>query len=307
MLKLLPRFDGTAESRNWWFRTGRLSGLLLCLSALASSMACGDGNSNANGSGPKGGPASSGKFTDNLPAGLAVPGPSDPTGRRLLADYGAMFVARGGASPPPVIIFTNDSELNRWQQSIATSRETFGTIEIELQAPAMTALLAARQEAREARLDITPRGKDAAKRSFAETVSLWKSRVNPGLDHWVKEGRLPAAEAARIRNMSAPDQIPEILRLEDQRLYFSKDFTKSILYSVAAPGSSQHLSMLALDVSQYDNRSVREILARHGWFQTVSSDTPHFTFLGVTEAELPGLGLKRVDNSGQTFWVPDLE
>jgi hypothetical protein len=51
---------------------------------------------------------------------------------------------------------------------------------------------------------------------------------------------------------------------------------------------------------------VREIFFRHGWFQTVLSDLPHFTFLGVREKELPALGLRRVEECGQTFWVPDL-
>ena len=100
--------------------------------------------------------------------------------------------------------------------------------------------------------------------------------------------------------------MPEILRLEGKGLYFNMDFTKSILYSVAAPGTSQHLSMLAFDVKEFENAEVRSILARHGWFQTITSDLPHFTFLGVSESELPSLGLKKTTNSGRTFWIPQL-
>jgi hypothetical protein len=89
-------------------------------------------------------------------------------------------------------------------------------------------------------------------------------------------------------------------------LYFSKDFSKSILYSVAAPGASQHIFMLALDVEQYADPQVREILARNGWFQTIQSDLPHFTYLGVAESELAAKGLKSVTVGGQTFWVPNI-
>ena len=51
---------------------------------------------------------------------------------------------------------------------------------------------------------------------------------------------------------------------------------------------------------------VREILATHGWFQTVLSDLPHFTFLGLNEDQLPGHGLKRVKVDGQVFWIPNI-
>ncbi len=93
---------------------------------------------------------------------------------------------------------------------------------------------------------------------------------------------------------------------ESKGLYFSKDLSKSILFSVAAPGASQHIFMLALDVEQFANKNVREILADHGWFQTVLSDLPHFTYLGVKESELPALGLKKVTHGGQIFWIPNI-
>ena len=64
--------------------------------------------------------------------------------------------------------------------------------------------------------------------------------------------------------------------------------------------------MLALDVKQFDDARVREILAKHGWFQTVSSDLPHFTYLGTDESNLPSLGLKKVESGNRTFWVPDI-
>ncbi|MDT7602584.1 MAG: hypothetical protein QOF61_581, partial [Acidobacteriota bacterium] len=94
--------------------------------------------------------------------------------------------------------------------------------------------------------------------------------------------------------------------LEESGIFFSKEFAKSILYSVAAPGASQHLAMLAFDAVEFKESRVRSTFARHGWFQTVRNDLPHFTFLGVREKDLPDLGLKRVEDCGQVFWIPNL-
>lgn len=246
------------------------------------------------------------KFKASLPAGFKLPDDADDVGNRVLEDYGSVFVARGGAVPPPAIVFEDEVSVTNWQATVKQERVDFGGISIELQSPAMKALLEARDEAQKAKLDITPRGTDAARRTYTETVKLWESRVNPGLTHWVENGRLPREDAAHIRGLNPHDQIPEILRLEASGVFFSSDFSKSILYSVAAPGTSQHISMLAFDVKEHDNAKVRSILAEHGWFQTVSSDMPHFTFLGVKEDELPSLGLKKTTNGGRTFWVPDL-
>jgi hypothetical protein len=231
----------------------------------------------------------------------------DPVRRRIFADYGAVFVAGNGAVPPPAVVFASAREVDEWQAGVPVRRERLGRFEVELQAPAMEALLAARAEARGSGRDVTARGADAARRSYADTVRLWRSRVEPALEHWVVRNRLEAAAAARIRQLSPFEQVPEVLGLEARGIYFSTDFSKSILYSVAAPGTSQHLSMLALDVSEFDDPAVRQTLARHGWFQTVATDLPHFTYLGVDEDRLPSLGLKRVVASGRPFWIPDLD
>ena len=97
-----------------------------------------------------------------------------------------------------------------------------------------------------------------------------------------------------------------MLELERGGVFFSKYFDKSILQSVAAPGASQHLAMLAFDVTQFQNPRVCRLLSHHGWFQTVLSDLPHFTYLGLDECELPARGLRRVESGGQTFWVPNM-
>ncbi len=243
------------------------------------------------------------EFKANLPADLVMP--SDPVGQRLLKEYGALFIAQGKVALPKTVIFKDAAEVSAWQSAVSASRENIGGIEIELQTTAMAALKEAIGEAQQNGLNITPRGADAARRSYQETETLWASRVNPGLDHWTGNGKLSQETAGRIRALSPFEQVPEIFKLEAEGMYFSKDLSKSIVYSVAPPGTSQHLSMLALDVSEHENAKIRDILARHGWFQTVVSDLPHFTFLGVEEKDLPSLGLKKVENSGRAFWVPN--
>ena len=252
--------------------------------------------SNVNSSGPD---IEHDGFLANLPADFIQP--SDETGGRLLKEYGAVFLARGGATPPKTVVFRDEKEVAAFQGGVPGAAESVGGVTIELQAAAMRALKEAAAEA-----SITPKGADAAARSYQDTVGLWASRVDPGLAHWTAKRKISAAEAARIRALSPFDQVPEILKLEARGIYFSKDLSKSILYSVAPPGSSQHLSMLALDVAEHDNPRVRAILAKHGWYQTVISDLPHFTFLGVPEDRLPKLGLKKMSSAGRVFWVPDI-
>jgi hypothetical protein len=306
-----PTPPSAGQSKHLLSSANRLTALLIVSLLALFGASCGkqeqsNNKSNSNKTGRGAPRLANQKFTASVPPDLVLPVEDDEVGNRVLRDYGSMFVARGGAQAPPVIVFADEAAVREWQSGLRTTRAQFGAINVELQAPAMTALMEARTEAQASRLDITPRGTDAARRSYEETVKLWQSRVGPGLTHWVNEGRLDKQEAARIRSLSPREQIPEILRLEKDGLYFSTDFTKSILYSVAAPGTSQHLSMLAFDVKENENANVRSILARHGWFQTITSDTPHFTFLGTTEDELPSLGLKKVTNGGRVFWIPDL-
>ncbi len=53
--------------------------------------------------------------------------------------------------------------------------------------------------------------------------------------------------------------------------------------------------------SSFPIAKVREILAKHGWFQTVVSDQPHFTFLGVPENQLVEFGIKKSDRQRANF------
>ena len=232
---------------------------------------------------------------------------SDPVARRVLEDYGAIFVAGKKVVPPPVCVFTSEEQVTKFQQDVGYVSETIGEDKIELQPEAMKQLLKARAEANKEGLDITPRGgAEAARRNFEDSMRLWDTRFLPALDYWVGQGRLTAEHATRLRTLPLHEQVAEVLDLEKNEIYFSKDLSKSILYSIAAPGTSQHIAMLALDVTEFQDPRVREILAKHGWFQTVLSDLPHFTFLGLKEDDLPKHGLKSVVVNEQTFWIPNV-
>jgi hypothetical protein len=232
---------------------------------------------------------------------------SDPVGRRILEDYGAMFLATKKVTPPPVCIFTNEEQVTRFQEEAGFESLLIGFDEVELQPAALKELEKAREEAHKETLDITPRdGAEAARRNYDDSVRLWNSRFFPALDYWLAQGRLNAEEVARLRGLSLHQQVAEVLELEKSGVYFSKDLSKSILYSIAAPGTSQHIAMLAFDVNEFENPRVREIMAKHGWFQTVLSDLPHFTYLGLKEKDLPKSGLRSVEVNGQTFWIPNV-
>lgn len=245
-----------------------------------------------------------GGFRANLPAGFTDP--TDSVGEKILQEYGAVFVAKGGVSAPTKVVFRDEKEVAEYQKSLNTTRSEIRGTEIELQQPAMIALKNAIVETQNAGVTISPRGTDAAKRNYSGTVELWKSRVEPGLRHWVSKGRIDSSEAQRIGSLSPFEQVSEILRLEERGIFFSKDLSKSIMYSVAPPGTSQHLSMLALDVAEHDDPKVRAILAQYGWYQTVVSDLPHFTYLGVAENDLAKIGLMKTSQNGRVYWTPKL-
>lgn len=232
---------------------------------------------------------------------------SDAVARRVLEDYGAIFLADKKVLPPPVCVFTSHEQVVQFQEKAGYTTEFIGYDEVELQPEAMKQLLKARAEAQKENFDITPRdGAEAARRSFDDSLQLWDTRFQPALDYWLAQGRLTEAEVARLKSLPLRSQIAEVLELEKSGIYFSKDLSKSILYSIAAPGTSQHIAMLAFDVTEFDNPRVREILAKHGWFQTVLSDLPHFTFLGLKEKDLPKHGLKQIEVDGQVFWIPNV-
>jgi hypothetical protein len=233
--------------------------------------------------------------------------PSDPVSRRILEEYGAIFVANKKVLPPPVCVFTTEEQVTKFQEDAGFESEFMGYDAVELQPEALKSLKEARKDAQKEGLDITPRdGAEAGRRNYEDSVRLWNSRFEPALDYWLSQGRLTQEQVTRLRGLPLSQQIAEVLELEKIGIYFSKDLSKSILYSIAAPGASQHIAMLAFDVNEFDNPRVREIMAKHGWFQTVLSDLPHFTYLGLKEKDLPKHGLRSLEINGQVFWIPNV-
>lgn len=229
--------------------------------------------------------------------------------RRLFSEYGAIFTTK--ATAPPSIIFADASEVDRFQARLAVRRARIGNHEIELQSEAMQAMLAAVDEVERQGGTLTARAADAGGRSYQDTVGLWLRNVTRGLEHWESLGRISAEKAQVVRDLAPVEQVGVILELEQaHELFFGTFFDRSILYSVAAPGASQHLSLLAFDVTEYEDREVERVLGLHGWHRTVPNDLPHFTYLGHTPEALVDEGLTQViRNYGERayrFWIPNL-
>jgi hypothetical protein len=232
-----------------------------------------------------------------------------PVERRLFAEYGAIFTTT--ATPPPRVMFADAATVNAFQATLSVGKSTIGEYPIELQAAALAALVRACEVASSQGLSITARAADAGRRTYEDTVGLWLRNVGRGLDHWLAAEKIDQRQAEFISGLSPVEQVGPILELEDQsQLYFGTFFDRSILYSVAAPGASQHLSMLAFDVAEYKDAQVEQILNAQGWFRSVVNDLPHFTYLGRQVDALPALGLKQVARQyGEltfNFWIPDL-
>lgn len=230
--------------------------------------------------------------------------------RRLFSEYGAIFTTL--ATPPPGVIFADASEVEQFQASLKVSRALLGDYEIELQSEAMEALNAAVEESSAENGRITARASDSGGRSYQDTVGLWLRNITRGLAHWESVGRISADHAQLIRNLPPEGQVAVILDLEEtQQLFFGTFFDKSILYSVAAPGASQHLSLLAFDVAEYEDEEVECVLGLHGWFRTVPNDLPHFTYLGHAPESLADKGLMLVTREygdrSYSFWTPNIQ
>lgn len=244
-------------------------------------------------------------FFEHVPPAIARQASRSAINRELLAEYGSMFVARG-VRLPPVLVFRSDAQAARWQAQVPQATRRWSNVAVTLQPRALAALAAARAQARRLGLRLEPRGADASRRTYLQTVRLWESRVRPALAYWQRRGRLNPHVAARIRRLAPAAQVPVVLRLERHGIWFSTDFNKTILDSVAAPGSSQHLALLAFDLREYSNPRLWRLLAAHGWYQTIPTDLPHFTYLGWRVAQLPRLGLRLWRAYGHRFWIPAL-
>jgi hypothetical protein len=228
--------------------------------------------------------------------------------RTIILKYGSMFAATRALKAPDRCIFYDEADVARFQRELSRETATLGSVTVELQKEASKELIAARVEAVAAGRDITPLdGAIAAGRSYADTLRIWLSRFDPALAYWTAKGKIKPEEAAAVRKMNIFQLIDQVSAWEKKGMLFGTNRGGSIFSSVAPPGTSQHLSLLAFDVVEHGDPVVRTILNRHGWYQTIRSDTPHFTYLGLAEAELKDRGLKKKLEGGRVFWLPDAD
>lgn len=227
--------------------------------------------------------------------------------RRVFKDYGAMFVADNSVKFPSKCVFESDEDVLAFQNTVRATTKMINGTSVTLQETAMKAFEAARTEGAKKNVNITSRGASSSKRSYADTARIWKSRFDPALKYWIGKGKISSADAEKARNMATIDQVARVMEWEHEKIWFSTRFNYSIFSSVAAPGTSQHLSMIALDVEQFANKDAKAILNKHGWFQTIVDDTPHFTYLGRDESELPKFGLRPETRDGVKFWIPNFD
>jgi hypothetical protein len=185
----------------------------------------------------------------------------------LLREYGAVFVNQDPKIKLPVrVIFSNEQETKEFQSSLIMGRVN-GT-NCYLQKPAAEALNRVRSQVRIS----LKSGSGAADctRTFATHQRFWRKYANNRTLERVRQG-----------------QETRILRI------------------VAPPGTSQHLMGLAVDL-RGTNQKQREALYKNGWFQTVETDSPHWTYMGVPKEKLMQLGFRNKVVGGVPYWVTPL-
>lgn len=233
--------------------------------------------------------------------------PTSALEERLLREYGAPIAAADSQlRRPAAVVHFDATDVTREQQGLGLDSAVIGTDTITLQAPALRALRSAMDRARRVRLRLTLVGdRSASLRHYLDTELFWNVRVERRLARLVEAGRMTAERADTVRTLPVRDQMERVLALEGDGYCFGGSGEKTILHSVAAPGSSQHLFGYAVDVAEHDNARVRQLLAAAGFRQTVLDDQPHFTYLGTrTDAQLRRAGLVPVRHGGRVYWVP---
>jgi len=132
---------------------------------------------------------------------------SDVVARRILKEYGAVYVATKKVAPPPVCIFTHEQQVTKFQEDAGVESELIGFDEIELQPEALKQLKKAREDAQKEGLDITPRdGAEAARRNYEDSLRLWNSRFLPAVEYWQSQGKLTADQVARLQSLPLSQQ-----------------------------------------------------------------------------------------------------
>lgn len=236
--------------------------------------------------------------------------PESEISRRILREYGAPIAAAiPTVARPPAVALHDSAAVASAQAMLPLDVGLLNGHAVALQTAALRALMRADSAARRAGLRLSPRGGPTASlRTYRDTREFWDARVERGLERLCAGGVLTRTRADSLRALSGEAQVRAVLALEAEGHFFGGvSFDRSILHSVAAPGTSQHLFGYAIDIEQHADPAVRALLARFGFWQTVAEDTPHFTYLGITDvAGLTARGLRPEVHRGRTYWLPDL-
>lgn len=186
----------------------------------------------------------------------------------LLKAYGAVFVNQDvGIKLPQKDIFANEQETQEFQATL-TMGHVDGTNDCYLQKSAADALNKARIEQH---IPLkSGYGYGDCTRTFNTNLRFWNKYANNQILAKVQQGK-----------------------------------ETKILGLVAPPGTSQHLWGLAIDL-RVGSKEQRKALNNNGWFQTVQNDVPHWTYVGLSEENLPLFGFKKQVLQGIAYWITPL-
>jgi LAS superfamily LD-carboxypeptidase LdcB len=186
----------------------------------------------------------------------------------LLRAYGAVFVNQDvGIKLPPKDILINEQETQEFQSTL-TMAHVDATNDCYLQKSAADALNKARVQ--QHILLKSGYGSGDCTRTFNTNLRFWQKYANNQILAKVQQGK-----ETRILGLVAP------------------------------PGTSQHLWGLAIDLL-VASKEQRKALNQNGWFQTVENDVPHWTYVGLTEDNLPLFGFNKQVVRGITYWITPL-
>ncbi|BAZ14440.1 peptidase M15B and M15C, D,D-carboxypeptidase VanY/endolysin [Calothrix sp. NIES-4071] len=186
----------------------------------------------------------------------------------MLRQYGAPFITLNSEIKlPPKVFFPNPQETRNYQTSLVMGKVNSGN-NCFLQKAAADAFNIADKQ-----INIPLKsgyGSGDCTRTYETNLRFWRKYASNNTLERVKQGRETA-----------------------------------ILNVVAPPGTSQHLWGLAIDL-RVSTAAQRKALNQNGWFQTVETDTPHWTYLGVPEEKLPDFGFNKKIVRGITYWLTPL-
>ncbi|BAY65421.1 peptidase M15B and M15C, D,D-carboxypeptidase VanY/endolysin [Calothrix brevissima NIES-22] len=183
----------------------------------------------------------------------------------LLRKYGAVFVNQEPEIKLPAkVLLDNDQETKEFQSTL-TMIKVDGTKDCYLQQAAGLALNKAKT-IQKISLKSGYGGGDCT-RTYSTNLRFWRKYANNRTLEKVRQGKETA-----------------------------------ILSIVAPPGTSQHLWGLAIDL-RLSSQKQRQALNQNGWFQTVEGDTPHWTYLGLNESQLPVFGFQKKLVKGIAYWI----